>query len=109
MKIHISPDKTIGQVQDEFMGYFPNLKLVFFSKPHEAYKGSPAKFIITDRAMTLSAISTKIPAEAALLMELEMPVWQLERLFENEYGLHLQVFRRPQRFAQGGRSEWPGL
>ena len=94
MKLHISSDVTIGQLQDEFMACFPNLKLVFFSKPHGAYKGSPAKFIITDRETLLSAVSSKVPASAELHMELEMPVWQLERLFENEYGLHLQVFRR---------------
>jgi hypothetical protein len=94
MKLHFSPDTTIGQLQDEFQAFFPNLKLVFFSKAHEAYKGSPAKFLISDREKPLSAIAAKVSKPSELHMELEMPVWQLERLFENEYGLHLQVFRR---------------
>jgi hypothetical protein len=94
MKLHFSPDTTIGQIQDEFQAFFPNLKLVFFTKPHEAYKGSPAKFLIMDRDKTLESVSTKVSKASELHMELEMPTWQLERLFENEYGLHLQVFRR---------------
>ena len=94
MKLTISSDETIGQIQDQFMGYFPNLKPVFFTKPHAAYKGSPAKFIVSERDTLLSTLSSIIPENAVLLLELEMPVWQLERLFENEYGLHVQIFRR---------------
>lgn len=94
MKLSISPDRTIGQLQEEFVALFPNLKLVFFSKPHAAYKGSNAKFLIAEPETLLSAISHKIPAHAELLLDPEMPVWQVERLFELEYGLHLQVFRR---------------
>jgi hypothetical protein len=94
MELNISSDRTIGQLQDEFATYFPHLKPVFFSKPHDAYKGSPAKFIVSDRETTLSSIAKKIHAFTHLLLEPEMPVWQLERLFELEYGLHVQIFRR---------------
>ena len=94
MKINISSESTIGQLQDQFKAYFPNLNLVFFTKPHDAYKGSPAKFIITERETRVSTMSSKVSTSVALLMEMEMPVWQLERLFENEYALHVQVFRR---------------
>ena len=93
MKIHISPDKTIGQVQDEFMGYFPNLKLVFFSKPHHAYKGSAAKFLIQDRDTLLSTLSPDLKP-GFILIEPETVVWQLERIFETEYSLHVQLFRK---------------
>ncbi|MBP6812944.1 MAG: hypothetical protein KA138_15555 [Saprospiraceae bacterium] len=94
MQLNIASDKTMGQVQDEFTSFFPNLKLVFFTKAHDAYKGSPAKFLISGHDTLLSTMSARVPASAVLLMELEMPVWQFERLFENEYGLHVQVFRR---------------
>lgn len=94
MKLTIAPSKTIGQIQDQFATFFPNLKPVFFTKPHKAYKGSHAKFIVSDRDTLLSSLSPDVPESAELLLELEMPVWQLERLFENEYGLHVQLFRR---------------
>jgi hypothetical protein len=29
-----------------------------------------------------------------LHIEADMPTWQLERLFEQEFGLHVQVFRK---------------
>jgi hypothetical protein len=94
MELNISSDRTIGQLQDEFATFFPNLKPVFFSKPHDAYKGSPAKFIISDRQATLSSFAKSVHATTHLLLESDMPVWQLERLFELEYGLHVQIFRR---------------
>ncbi len=94
MRLIISSDTTIGQIQEQFATFFPNLKPVFFSKPHKAYKGSHAKFIVSDRDTLLSGLSDSIPENAELLLESEMPVWQLERLFENEYGLHVQLFRR---------------
>ena len=94
MKLPITSNTTIDELQAAFGNQFPNLKLVFFTKPHDAYKGSPAKFLVSDRSTTLSTLSAKLPENAALEIEMEMPVWQLERLFELEYGLHLQVFRR---------------
>lgn len=93
MKIEISIEKTIGQIQDEFSGAFAHLKLAFFSKPHKAYKGSHAKFLITDRDLKLGSVEKK-PRSGNLYLEPAMPTWQVERLFEEEFGLHIQVFRK---------------
>ena len=93
MKILISKDKTIAQLQDEFSQAYPFLKLVFFTKPHKAYKGSPAKFLVSDRDVTLGSLEKK-PHSGELYIEPEMPTWQVERLFEEEFGLHVQVFRK---------------
>jgi hypothetical protein len=93
MKIEVNKDKTIAEIQQEFSAMFPFLKLVFFSKKHDAYKGSPAKFMITDRNQKLGDIE-KTPVSGALFIEREMPTWQTERLFEQEFGLHVQVFRQ---------------
>ena len=93
MKIHVSQEKSIAQIQEEFSKVYPYLKLVFFSKPHKAYKGSHAKFLITDTGQTLGNIEKK-PKTGDLYIEVEMPTWQVERLFEEEFGLHVQVFRK---------------
>mgnify|MGYP007130725738 FL=1 len=93
MKIHVSPEKTIAQIQEEFAQAFPFLKLVFFSKPHKAYKSSHAKFLISETGRTLGSME-KQPKNGDLYIEMEMPTWQLERLFEEEFGLHVQVFRK---------------
>ncbi len=94
MKLDLAPNTTIGDIQAAFSTFFPNLKLAFFSKPHKAYKSSAAKFLIQDKTMLLSLLSPTCSEPAVLLLENEMPVWQLERLFEEEFGLHVQVFRR---------------
>jgi hypothetical protein len=93
MKIKVSIDQTIAQIQEEFSKEFPYLKLVFFSKPHKAYKGSHAKFLITDRDLVLGSLEKK-PHSGEIYIEPEMPTWQVERLFEEEFGLHVQVFRK---------------
>lgn len=93
MKIKIAPAMTIADVQESFHAAFPFLKLVFFTKPHKAFKGSPAKFLVQDRSQQLVALE-KEPREGVLYLEPEMPVWQVERLFEEEFGLHVQVFRK---------------
>ncbi len=93
MKINIAPDMTIAAVQDFFQTAFPHLKLVFFTKPHKAFKGSAAKFLIQDRNLLLGSLE-KQPASGFLYLEGDMPTWQVERLFEEEFGLHVQVFRK---------------
>lgn len=93
MKIQVSIDKTIAQIQESFSTIYPYLKLVFFTRAHQAYKGSPAKFMVTDTAVTLGNLEKK-PRSHDLYIEPEMPTWQLERLFEEEFGLHVQVFRK---------------
>jgi hypothetical protein len=93
MKIELGTEKTIAEVQREFGTLFSALSLQFFTKKHEAYKGSPAKFMIQDTNQKLVEIE-KHPHSGSLYIEPEMPTWQLERLFEEAFGLHVQVFRK---------------
>lgn len=93
MEIQITADRTMGAVQDDFHGLFPNLKLMFFNKAHKAYAGSKAKFMLTDRAAPMRDICEK-HADGLLYVDEDMPTWQFERLFEEEFGLHVQVFRK---------------
>ena len=93
MKIQISPEQTIGTVQDAFHELYPFLKLVFFSKAHRAFKGSHAKYLIDDRDQTLGAIMAE-PKTGFLSLEPTMPTFQAERLFEDEFGLFVQVMRK---------------
>ena len=93
MELHLAPDRTVGTVQIEFSESFPGLKIVFFSKPHKAFKGSAAKFLVQDKDMLLKELSPNIKT-GHLLIEHSTPVCQLEQLFEEEYGLHAQVFRK---------------
>ena len=93
MVLHLSPDKTMGALQSEFSEAFPGLKLAFFSKPHRAFKGSAAKFLLQNKDMLLRDLSPDMKT-GYLLVEPDLTVWQLERLLEEEYALHAQVFRK---------------
>ena len=93
MNLHLSPDKTIGALQTEFTAAFEGLKIVFFSKPHAEHKGSAAKFLIQDRDMSLSQLSPNLKP-GTILTGPETIVWDLEKAFEGQFGLHVQLFRK---------------
>jgi|1048.fasta_scaffold03096_4 hypothetical protein len=94
MKLEISPEKTLSDIKSAFSQAWPHLKLVFFTKAHEAHAGSNAKFMIDNDTLTLQEVAPKVKGTQGLYIEQETPVWQLERLFEEEYGIHVQVFRK---------------
>jgi hypothetical protein len=93
MKIQLTATKTIAEVQEEFNRVYPYLRLEFFSQPHQAYKGSPAESKITDRHLTIGHLR-QVDHNGAVYIEPDMLVLQVERLFENEFGLHVQVVRK---------------
>ncbi|MBK8556703.1 MAG: hypothetical protein IPL65_13450 [Lewinellaceae bacterium] len=59
MNIRITATTTIGDLQTGFNDVFPYLKLVFFSKAHNAFEGSPAKYLLEDASLLLSGLSAK--------------------------------------------------
>ncbi|HLP95298.1 MAG TPA: hypothetical protein VK168_14740 [Saprospiraceae bacterium] len=93
MQLEISPDKTMGALQKEFSEAFAGLKLAFFSKPHGEHKGSAAKFLIQDKDLALSQLSPELQAGVVNITP-ELVVWQLEKQFEEQFGLHVQLFRK---------------
>ena len=93
MKIQVLADKTVGTLQQEFHKVYPYLKLVFFTKPHKAFEGSPAKYILNEPDKTLGSIE-KNPHDGNLSIDPDMQTFKLEELFEKEFGLHVQVFRK---------------
>jgi hypothetical protein len=93
MDLYLSPDKTIGALQTEFTEAFDGLKIVFFSKPHAEHKGSAAKFLIQDRDMSLSQLVPNLKP-GTIPIGPETVVWDMEKVFESEYGLHVQLFRK---------------
>jgi hypothetical protein len=92
MKLHIADHKTISQVQREFSGLFPYLKVEFFSKPHKNGKGS-AKAYMQDAGTTIGECRVK-QVEGDLLFDSSTRVTELEEMFHNEFGLNVQVFRK---------------
>ncbi|MFN0014759.1 MAG: hypothetical protein ACKVU2_09445 [Saprospiraceae bacterium] len=93
MQIQITPEMTIGAIQTAFNEEFPYLKLVFFSKPHPAFAGSHAKFIIEDQNLKMGEIMAA-PRSGMLTLMPDEPTFEVERSFEKEFGLFVQVMRK---------------
>ena len=94
MNIHLASDTTMGALQAQFNAFFPNLKLAFFSKPHDDFKSSAAKFLIQEKDKLLGALMDRLASPCEIDIQAHMKVMEVEKLFEEQFGLHVQVFRR---------------
>ncbi|MCB0530586.1 MAG: hypothetical protein H6574_05875 [Lewinellaceae bacterium] len=93
MKIRIGPNTTLSEIQGAFQEAFPYLKIEFFTKSHRAFKGSHAKFLIQDMNQKLHDVLLA-PKSGELEITPEMLTYQAENLFEEKFGLHVQVLRK---------------
>ncbi|MCB9317858.1 MAG: hypothetical protein H6570_01135 [Lewinellaceae bacterium] len=88
----IKDDIAIQEIKQAFSKKFPGLKIEFYKEHHEAGEGSPQKAIIDDRVMIGDIRSNH--EEGDLEIQGDMPVKKLETIFDHQYGLHVQVFRK---------------
>ena len=92
MKLHIDDSKTIKEIQDEFQNIFKSIKIEFFAKAHEVGEAS-AKADMLDSAKKLGEIRT-IHNEGDISITKDMTVSAVESAFEDNFGIHAQVFRK---------------
>jgi len=92
MNINLDDRKTLQEIQQEFSGIFPFLKIEFFTRSHGVGKGTEKKYMRSG----LDRISdvTNGPNGSVFEIDPEMTVAELERTFDERFGLHVQVFRR---------------
>jgi hypothetical protein len=92
LKILISDERKLIEIQKDFNSYFPFLKLEFFKVPHKIGEGS-AKNLLLDSNKLIRDIRSNRPA-SHLAFKDTMTVNQLEMLIFSEFGLAAQVFRK---------------
>lgn len=92
MKMHIQFDDTLEQVQRSFNAEFPYLKLEFFTRPHEKGKPTEKQFMVNAKR-TVDSCNPDLK-EVTVSIPTAMTVQELERVFQEELGLFIQVFRR---------------
>lgn len=80
----------ISDIQKMFEKEFPYLKIEFFTKKHQSYEGSP-KSQMVDKNTPISKLTDKL---GEIEIHEDMTVNEVERLFEEKLGLHVQVFRK---------------
>lgn len=92
MKLTVSPDRTVQELKSEFHGYFPFLKIEFFSKPHGT-GGSSNRADMADGSTKLADLMGD-HAGGSVEFSALTTVHSLEQEFSNAFGLHMQVFRK---------------
>ncbi len=93
MRLFLSPEKTIEELQKDFQTEYPYLRLSFFTQPHRAFKASPAEYLVKDATTPLG---TLMPEAKTGFVDLPptLPTFEAEALLERNFGLHVQVMRK---------------
>lgn len=92
MKLHIDDSKTIAEIQNEFTDVFKYIKIEFFTKAHGTGETSSKEDLI-DNSKKLGEIRT-VHNEGDLIITKDMKVSDVENAFEDNFGIHAQVFRK---------------
>ena len=92
MEIIINKDKRLSQIQDEFNGMFPFLKLEFYYSFHKAGEGSNKKAVLNNSLKVADVCN--LSNSGSISITGAMKVSELEKKFRDTYGLSVQVFRK---------------
>lgn len=90
--LKINAQKKISSLKEEFNKAFPFLKLEFFKHKHKTHGASPKEDLIRED-LTIGHFRKKF-IESDLEITDDMSVSSLEQLFQREYGVSTQVFRK---------------
>lgn len=92
MELVINETKTVGEIQKAFNKRFPYLKISFFKKPHAAGEASPlSEMHHVDELIKDIRHKDK---NGIISIDGDMQVNQLEMLFQEVFGLSVQIFRK---------------
>ncbi|NII27809.1 hypothetical protein HB364_22190 [Pseudoflavitalea sp. X16] len=91
MIMRINNKSQVSDVQREFNGLFPFLKLELFKHKH-GYQGASPRQEKLPSFLYLGDLARQLPEQ--INIPESMTVQELEKLFEDQLGLHLQVFRK---------------
>ena len=92
MTLRIDPSQKISFIKEKFNAAFPYLRLEFFNHQHKVNALSSKKDMITKDAK-LNEIK-HIKHNHFIEVTEDMPVQVFEQLFQMEFGIAAQVFRK---------------
>lgn len=92
MTLRIDPTKKISSIKEEFNAAFPYLRLEFFNHQHKVNALSSKKDMITKDGR-LNEIK-HIKHNHSLEVTEDMLVQEFEQMFQKEFGIAAQVFRK---------------
>jgi hypothetical protein len=91
MRLNISKDKTIHDLQAEFSARFPYLKLEFYKPQQRDESRFPKKHLLHSVLLKAAGLKTDT---GSLEIRNDMTVADLEKAFRKEFGLNAQVSRK---------------
>ena len=92
MQLHIAPNRIISDIQKEFNKMFPFLKIEFFSNKSFSRSNFSAQQIISQSRKIGDTQLTKSHGDIEIAEE--MKVRELENIFNDQFNLAVQVFRK---------------
>lgn len=92
MKINIEQGQTVLDVKNQFAQHYDGLKIELFKKSHEDGESSSAKMRVFGTESIDDLVSVALPV--VINISKESTVAEVESAFENQAGLHVQVFRK---------------
>jgi len=92
MRLHIAPNRQISEIQKDFNKSFPFLKLEFFNNTHYSSAGFSVNEMIS---RTKKIGDTQLErTDGYIEINDRLKVIDLERIFKDQFGLAVQVFRK---------------
>jgi len=92
MRLRISPNRLVGEIQMEFNTVFPFLKIEFFRKKiYQQPEFTPQQMV--PRNQKIGSTQTAI-SDGDIEINADMKVKDLEKLFKEQFSLMAQIFRR---------------
>jgi len=92
MKLIINDNATLKSLQDTFSKNFPFLKIEFFSKKHKKGEGS-SKTLMRKEAEKVGDCRRN-GVNGTIVISGKEKVSEIEQLFQETYGLSVQIFRK---------------
>jgi hypothetical protein len=92
MKLIINDNITLKSLQDTFTKKFPFLKIEFFSKKHKKGEGS-SKTLLRKETEKVGDCRRN-GANGTIVISGKEKVSEIEQLFQETYGLSVQIFRK---------------
>lgn len=92
LKIEINDDLNIADLKEAFSHAFQGLKIEFVKHPHPEGEGSAKSEIIIGNPKLWEL--RKFHTESSTEIDENQTVGEIETLFQNMFGLNIQVFRK---------------
>jgi hypothetical protein len=92
MEININQETSIGEIKSQFQSHFKSVRIEFYHHAHEKGKGSSKDDQIQDHVKLNELVKT--PSHIHMEFDKTIKISDLEKIFDQDCGLHIQVFRK---------------